>query len=66
MRLSPFSLSPLSPQKVADAAREVGVDRRAFGKFIERVKGQTSRGASQNFEYDELLQLAREFKAGAR
>jgi hypothetical protein len=53
-------------RQVSDAAREVGVDRREFGKFIDRVKGQTGRGASENFSYDELVNLAREFKGGAR
>jgi ACT domain-containing protein len=48
------------------AAREVGVDRVAFGKYVDKVRKLEDRGASENFSFDELLELAREFKAGNR
>jgi RHS repeat-associated protein len=53
-------------QNIRDAAREVGVDRNAFGKYVEKMKKLEGRGASENFGFDELLGLAREFKAGSR
>ena len=43
---------------INDAAREVGVDRRESGNFIENQH----RGSSDNFTYQELLNLAEEFK----
>jgi hypothetical protein len=51
-------------RQIDDAAREAGVDRRGFGKFIEQEKKAGGRGASENFTFEELLELAREFAAG--
>jgi RHS repeat-associated protein len=53
-------------QMVEAAARKEGVDRWAFGKFIDRLKRGTQRGPSENFTFEELRELARQFKAGAR
>lgn len=51
-------------KQVNDAAKEAGIkDRRNFGKFIEKEKKAEGRGASDNYTYDELLQLAKDFKA---
>lgn len=47
---------------INDAAREVGVDRRESGNFIEKLKKNQHRGSSDNFTYQELLNLAEEFK----
>jgi hypothetical protein len=47
---------------VRDAARQVGVDARAFGDYVESTKFGQGRGPSANFTYDELLDLAREFQ----
>lgn len=51
---------------VSAAARRANVNRREFGKFIERVKRGTGRGASENFTFEELLDLAHQFKQGIR
>lgn len=49
-------------RQVDNAATAAGVtDRRGFGKFIEAEKAATGRGASENYTYEELEQLAREF-----
>ena len=47
---------------INDAAREVGVDRRESGNFIEKLKKNQHRGSSDNFTYQKLLNLAEEFK----
>jgi hypothetical protein len=52
-------------QNIRDAAREAGVDRNAFGKYVDKMKKLEGRGASENFGFDELLELAREFKTGS-
>ncbi len=49
-------------RQVDDAAREAGItNRRGFGKFIEQEKMAANRGGSDNFTYEELLELADEF-----
>ena len=53
-------------EQINAAARRVGVDGRAFGRFVEKMKKLEGRAASENFSFDELLGLAREFKAGGR
>jgi RHS repeat-associated protein len=51
-------------RQVDDAARQANVtDRRGFGKFIEQEKKAAGRGGSDNFTFDELLELAEEFKS---
>lgn len=53
---------------VDDAARHAGIsDRTGFGKFIEAEKRATGRRGADNFTWDELLELAGQFKSqGAR
>jgi hypothetical protein len=46
-----------------DAAREVGVDEQGFGDYIHKVKDDLNHRPSENFSYEELLDLAREFQA---
>ncbi len=53
-------------KQISAAAREVGVDGRAFGRYVEKTKNLEGRRASDNFSFEELLQLAREFKNGNR
>lgn len=48
-----------------DAANEARIPkdrRRDFGDFIEEVKAAEGRGGRKNFTYEELLELAKEFK----
>jgi hypothetical protein len=45
---------------------QVGVDRNAFGKYVDKMKKLEGRGPSENFSFDELLDLAKEFKTGSR
>lgn len=50
-------------KQVDAAAREAGIkDRRAFGDYVEELKGQEGRGPSDNFSYGRLRELAEEFK----
>lgn len=52
-------------KQVNDAGREKNVnDRKGFGKFIEKEKKLSGRGGSDNFTYEELLDLADEFNNG--
>jgi RHS repeat-associated protein len=53
-------------KQISAAARQVGVDGRPFGRYVEKIKKLEGRGASENFSFDELVQLAREFKGGSR
>lgn len=48
-------------RQVADVAREFGIDRRAFGNYVERVKRQEGRGGMENYSYSELRELAQDF-----
>lgn len=49
---------------VDDAARRAGIsDRAGFGKFIETEKRATGRGGADNFTWEELLELADQFKS---
>lgn len=49
-------------KQVDDAAKQKGVkDRGGFGDFIEKEKKMQGRGGSDNFTYEELLDLADEF-----
>ncbi|MBU2703795.1 hypothetical protein Ga0466249_004945 [Sporomusaceae bacterium BoRhaA] len=47
---------------VNDAAREIGVDRDAFGDYIHEIKDDLGMAANQNFTYQELLEYARQLK----
>ncbi len=47
---------------VNDAAREVGVDRNAFGEYIHELKSDLGMKASQNFTYKELKEYAKQLK----
>jgi hypothetical protein len=52
---------------IDDAARQTGItDRRGFGKFIEREKKLDGKRGDENYSYDELLDLAKEYKGGGR
>ena len=53
-------------QNISDAARKVGVDRNAFGKYVDKMKKLEGRGPSDNFSFGELVELAEEFRAGGR
>lgn len=49
---------------VDDAARHAEVsDRAGFGKFIEAEKRASGRGGADNYTWDELLELAGQFKS---
>lgn len=55
----------LDNKQVRDAANEARIPkdrRRDFGDFIEEVKAAEGRGGRKNFTYEELLELAKEFK----
>ncbi len=47
---------------VNDAANQIGVNRQDFGNYIHEIKQELNMKANQNFTYQELLDLAREFK----
>jgi hypothetical protein len=49
---------------IGDAAREVGVNRRDFGDYVEHVKPDYGKGPSDTFSFKQLLELARQFKKG--
>jgi len=51
---------------VDDVARRFGLNRRAFGEYVESYKRSTGMGGSENFTWDELVERAHEFAAGAR
>jgi hypothetical protein len=40
----------------------VGVDQKKFGKYVEKTKEEEMRRGSENYTYEELVELAREFK----
>ena len=51
-------------RKQVDAvARRAGVDRNEFGKFVEETKHLEGRCGADNFSFQQLLDLAEEFKA---
>jgi len=47
---------------VNDVAKEVGVDRNAFGEYIHELKADLGVKANQNFTYKELLEYAKQLK----
>ena len=47
---------------VNNAANQIGIDRREFGNYIHEIKAYFGMKANQNFTYQELLQLAEEYK----
>ncbi len=47
---------------VSDAAKEIGVDRNAFGEYIHELKADLGMKANQNFTYKELLEYAKQLK----
>jgi len=47
---------------VNDAARQVGVNRNAFGEYIHELKSELKMKANQNFTWDELIRYATELK----
>jgi hypothetical protein len=52
-------------KQIDAAARQAGVeDRNGFGDFIESEKKAMGRGGSENFTWEELLDLAEQFKSG--
>ena len=56
-------------KQVDDISREFaikGVDRKKFGKYIEKIKNTTGRGGADNFTWDELKELASEFTTKGR
>ena len=53
---------------IDNAAREAGItDRHGYGDYIEELKGHSGRGGRGNFSWEELLEIAEEFRnAGGR
>jgi RHS repeat-associated protein len=49
-------------QQIDNVAKETGIDRDKFGKFIHEMKKVEGRGPTDNFKYDELRDLAKQFK----
>ncbi len=47
---------------VNDVANQVGIDRKEFGNFIHEIKADLGMKPNQNFTYQELLELAEEYK----
>ena len=47
---------------VNDAANQIGVDRKEFGNYIHEIKADLGMRANQNFTYEELINLAKEYK----
>ena len=47
-------------EDINKAAKEVGVDRKLLGKLIHTIKKQLGMGAAQNFDYDEIIEYAKE------
>jgi hypothetical protein len=50
-------------QQIRNVAREEGVDANRFGKWLEMEKRAEGRGASDNYTYGELKQLAQTYRA---
>lgn len=48
---------------VDSVARDKGINRDEFGKFIEDYKSANGRGGSDNLTYEELQDLAELFKS---
>jgi len=48
-------------KQVDDVAREFGIDRHAFGDYVEKIKALESRGGADNLSYSRLRELAKEF-----
>jgi hypothetical protein len=49
-------------KQIDNIAKEAKIDRREFGDFIEKTKKAEGRGASHNYSYKELQELAKQFK----
>lgn len=49
-------------QQIEDAAKQAGIDRKEFRKYVHDVKRGEGRGGAENFSYEELIELAEEFK----
>ena len=49
-------------QNVDNIAREYGVNRREFGDYVEQLKAAEGRGGADNYTYDELREIAEEFR----
>ena len=55
----------LDNRQIRDAANEAGIPKdrlHDFGKYIEKMKKNSGRGGRDNFSFEELRDLAREFK----
>ncbi|MGH7963375.1 MAG: hypothetical protein ACRERD_16395 [Candidatus Binatia bacterium] len=48
-------------KQVDDVARRFGLDRQAFGDFVEARKEGVGRGGADNLTFRELEELAKEF-----
>ena len=51
-------------QQVDDIARQFRINRADFGKYIDKVKFGTGRGGADNFKWEELKDLAKEYIDG--
>lgn len=49
-------------KQITDAANQVGINRTKFGNYIHEIKADLGMKANQNFTFQELLDLANEFK----
>ena len=52
-------------KQVDDATKEAGLteeERRKFGDFLEKLKGKSGRGPSDNFCYKDLVDIAKKWK----
>lgn len=47
---------------VNDAANQIGIDRKEFGNYIHEIKADLGMKANQNFSYQELIKLAKDYK----
>jgi hypothetical protein len=49
-------------QQIDSVAREENIDNHKFGKFVHKIKDAEHRGPSENYDYQELRELAKLYK----
>jgi hypothetical protein len=57
-----FGLPTRDVKQINDVARELGIDRRAFGDYVEQYKHERGIPNDANLSYQELRELGKEFK----
>lgn len=58
-------MNRLDGRTINDVANRTGIPkefRRKFGDYIEKMKKQEGRGGADNFSWDDLIDIAEEFK----